>query len=106
VPSTCKYGVDGSTSTENPVTHGAGVVMSIIRIVVEEKPLLALGVPGIISLIVGIVFGVWMLNLYAIEHHIVTNIALASVSFILIGFFMLSTAITLFAISRVAKKIH
>jgi hypothetical protein len=33
-----------------------------------------------------------------------TNIALASIAFVLIGFFALSTAITLYAISRLAKK--
>jgi len=60
--------------------------------------------PGIICLIVGAFFGVWMLQLYAAEHRIVTNVALASVAFILIGFFALSTAITLYAITRLTEK--
>ena len=105
VPSSCKYDNGKvATSTENPVTHGMGVVMSIIRVVVEEKPLQILGIPGLLCLFAGIGFGVWMLQLYAVEHEIVTNIALASLSFVLIAFFMLSTAITLYAISRIAKK--
>jgi len=78
--------------------------MSIVRLVVEDKPLTLLGIPGIICLIVGAVFGVWMLQLYAAEHRIVTNIALASIAFILIGLFALSTAITLYAISRLVKR--
>lgn len=107
VPSTCKYETVGqSTSTENPVTHGIGVLMSLVRLVVEERPLVMLGIPGIVSLIVGMVFSVWMLNIYALSSAIETNIALASMSFILISFFMLSTAITLYAISRVSKKIN
>jgi len=32
------------------------------------------------------------------------NIALASIAFILIGFFALSTAMTLYAVSRLAEK--
>jgi glycosyltransferase involved in cell wall biosynthesis len=105
VPSTCKYRNDEvATSTENPVTHGMGVVMSIIRLIVEEKPLMLLGVPSILFLFAGVSFGVWMLHIYAIEHHIETNVALASLSFIIIGFFMLSTAITLYAISRISRK--
>jgi len=104
VSSSCSYDSGVETSTRNPVRHGAGVVMSIVRLVVEDKPLTLLGIPGIICLIVGAVFGVWMLQLYAAEHRIVTNIALASVAFILLGFFALSTAITLYAISRLAKK--
>ena len=107
VPSSCKYqNSEVDTSTEHPVTHGMGVVMSIIRLIVEEKPLMLLGIPAMLFLFAGISFGVWMLHIYAIEHHIVTNIALASLSFVIIGFFMLSTAITLYAISRISKKIN
>jgi glycosyltransferase involved in cell wall biosynthesis len=105
VPSSCKYhNGDVVTSTEHPFTHGIGVVMSIVRFIVEEKPLTLLGIPGLLCLFAGLGFGVWMLQIYAIEHHIVTNIALASVTFVLIGFFMLSTAILLYAITRIAKK--
>jgi glycosyltransferase involved in cell wall biosynthesis len=104
VPSSCKYNNGNvATSTEHPVTHGIGVIMSIVRFIVEEKPLTVLGIPGLLCLFTGLGFGVWMLQIYAIEHHIVTNIALASVAFVLIGFFMLSTAITLYAITRIAK---
>jgi len=107
VPSTCKYqNGEVATSTEHPVTHGMGVVMSIIRLVVEEKPLMLLGIPALLFLFAGISFGVWMLQIYATEQHIVTNIALASLSFVIVGFFMLSTAITLYAISRISKKMN
>ena len=105
VPSTCKYSNgDVATSTEHPVTHGIGVVMSLIRLIVEEKPLVLLGIPGLLCLFAGAAFGVWMLQVYALQNQIETNIALASVAFILIGFFMLSTAITLYAITRISKK--
>ena len=104
VSSSCSYDVGVEGSTRNPVRHGVDVVMSIVRLVVEDKPLMLLGMPGILCLVVGAVFGVWMLQIYAAEHHIVTNIALASVAFILIGFFALSTAITLYAISRLVRK--
>jgi hypothetical protein len=55
-------------------------------------------------LFAGVVFGVWMLQLYALERQIVTNLALASLAFILIGLFSCFTAITLYAISRLAQK--
>jgi hypothetical protein len=107
IPSSCKYDNGGvATSTEHPVTHGMGVAMSIIRLIVEEKPLTVLGIPSIICLFSGAFFGIWMLQIYAIDHRIVTNIALASVAFVLVGFFMLSTAITLYAIARIAKKVN
>jgi len=65
-----------------------------------------LGIPGILFLFAGISFGVWMLQIYALRGLIETNIALASLTFVVIGFFMLSTAITLYAISRLSRKMN
>jgi glycosyltransferase involved in cell wall biosynthesis len=108
VPISCKYKDSAGIkmSSEHPLTHGIGLLMSIVKLVVEERPLLFLGIPGIICLALGTLFGAWMLQIYADAHRIVTNLALASMSFIFIAFFLLSTAITLFAISRVSKKIN
>ena len=80
--------------------------MSIVKVVVEDRPLVFLGIPGILSLITGIFFAIWLLQIYAITHAIETNVALAALAFILIGFFALSTAITLYAITRIAEKIN
>lgn len=104
VPTGCNYHGLKGTSTHGPLRHGAGVIMSIIRLVVEDRPLLFLGVPGATSLLAGVLFGVWMLQIYTIEHEIMTNIALASMTFILIGLFAVFTAITLYAISRLMQK--
>jgi glycosyltransferase involved in cell wall biosynthesis len=104
IPAEVKYeGVEGS-STQNAFGHGASVLMSIIRMVVEERPLLILGLPGIVFLLGGMGFGVWMLTLYVEEHRIVTNVALAAMAFIMIGMFTLFTAITLYAVSRQTRK--
>lgn len=103
VPISCQYeGID--TSTHHPLTHGAGVVMSIVRLIVDDRPLTFLGIPGIIFLIIGTYFGFIMFQKYITEHHIITNIALASISFTLLGFFTIFTAITLYAVSRVRKR--
>ena len=107
VPISCKYGdsVGVKTSTKHPVRHGVGLIMSLVRLVVEDRPLILLGIPGITSLIMGIWFGVWMMNLYVTESRIVTNVALASIGFLLLGCFMISTAITLYAITRLSTKL-
>ena len=105
VPSTCRYKKgDVSTSSQNPITHGVDLVMYIVKFVVEERPLMFLVLPGITSLIVGAFFGVWMMNLYVAEGRIVTNIALASIGFLFLGCFMISTAITLYAITRLSSN--
>jgi glycosyltransferase involved in cell wall biosynthesis len=107
VPSSCKYhNGKVATSTKHPVAHGASVIMSIIRLVVEERPLVFLGIPGILCLFVGTSLGIWLLQIYAIEHQIITNIALAALAFVVIGFFALSSAITLYSISRLSEKVN
>jgi len=102
ISASCNYeDVENST---NPVRHGASVLMTLLKLVVEDNPLVYLGLPGILALTLGGAFGAWMLRLYTIEHRIVTNWALASITFVLMGFFFLSTAIMLYAIQRVAKQ--
>lgn len=104
VPANCKYRNLEKTSTQNALGHGTSVLMSIIKLVIEERPLLFLGLPGLLCLLVGTGFGIWLLQIYAIERQIVTNVALASIAFILIGMFTLFTSITLYAISRHTQK--
>jgi glycosyltransferase involved in cell wall biosynthesis len=104
VSTSCNYDNGVRTSTHHPLRHGVDVIASIIKLVVEDKPLIMLGLPGMLSLAAGIIFGVWMLQLYASEHQIMTNVALASIAFILIGLFFVFTAVTLYAISRAIQK--
>jgi glycosyltransferase involved in cell wall biosynthesis len=106
VPASCDYGVDVRKHVHNPMRHGVDVLISIVKLVIEDRPLLLLGIPGMLCLLIGTFFGVWLLQIYSLEGHVVTNIALASAAFVLIGFFMLSTGITLYAISRLARKMN
>ena len=68
VPISCKYAdtVGVKTSTENAAKHGIGLLMSLIKLVVEDRPLSFLGIPGILSMALGTLFGVWMMDLYAV----------------------------------------
>jgi glycosyltransferase involved in cell wall biosynthesis len=93
------------TSTYHPLRHGLSVLATIIRLVVEERPLFYLGIPGAIMLIIGIGFGIWTVQLFTSVRYIVTNVALAAVTFTLIGTFTLFTAVTLYAIIRLTQKI-
>ncbi|MDT8782461.1 MAG: glycosyltransferase family 2 protein [Candidatus Bathyarchaeota archaeon] len=107
IPVTCKYAssTGTKTSTKNPLSHGVGLVMSLVKLVVEDRPLPSLGIPGIICLSIGLFFSLWMLEVYTKAGYIITNLAIGSVGFLLIGFFLLSTAITLYAISRIRNKV-
>jgi glycosyltransferase involved in cell wall biosynthesis len=98
------HGLD--TSTHNPLRHGISVIGTIIRLVVEERPLVYLGIPAMFILGAGILFGLWTLQLYATAHMIVTNIFLTSIALTLFGTFSLFTSITLFAIIRQRERLE
>jgi glycosyltransferase involved in cell wall biosynthesis len=59
----CKYG-DFKTSTKNPVSHGVGVLNSVIGLIAEKRPLLYIGLPGLITFVIGVFFGIQLLQLY------------------------------------------
>ena len=54
-PINCRYG-DFDTSTKNPLSHGVEVLGSIFWLAVERKPLLHIGLPGIVAMFAGIYF--------------------------------------------------
>jgi glycosyltransferase involved in cell wall biosynthesis len=93
------------TSKKWPLTHGLALIAYLLKIMVEERPLYFLGVPGLISLLIGLGFGAWMFQIYSVEHYITTNIALAAFAFTLIGIFAIFAAITLYSIARLSSKI-
>ncbi len=105
VPTRSYYRELEDTSTQSPLRHGLGVMMSIVRLVVEERPLLFLGLPGVISVLTGLLFAVWMLQIYSLEGRIVTNVLLASIAFTLVGLFAGFTAITLYAMARLRRNV-
>lgn len=106
VPISCRYASVSAKPSQHPLRHGLGVVMSLVKFIVEGRPLLFLGVPGLLFLFVGFGFGVWMLQLYAAEHQIMTSLAIAALGFGLFGLFLLMTGILLYAISLLAAKVN
>jgi hypothetical protein len=104
VSTSCDYAGDVRKHVHNPLRHGVGVIMSIVKLVVEDRPLTFMGIPGAVFLAAGICFGVWMMQIYAAVHYIAFGVALATLSFLMLGFFLLTTSITLYAIARLAEK--
>jgi hypothetical protein len=49
VPISCKNAstIELKTSTQSPIRHGFGLLSAVIRLVVEERPLLTLGIPWV-----------------------------------------------------------
>jgi hypothetical protein len=108
IPISCRYekSLGVKTSTQNPIIHGANLLVTLVKLVVEDKPWMCLGFPGVMCLTIGCLFGAWMLSAYATTQTIVMNTAFASLAFLSTGFFALSTAIVLNAVKRLENRLN
>jgi hypothetical protein len=98
---TCSY--KGQTSKRSPLVHAVDVLMSILTVIAEKRPLLYLGTPSIALLMLGTVLTVWLLNQYVSEGVFSIVIALFAMATVLIGLLLAFAAIILKAISRLRR---
>ena len=102
VPIKVNYG--GDTSTHDPVSHGTSVILSTIKFTSIHNPLKFYGIPGIIFLIIGLIFVAWTIQIYAETQEIITNVSLIGIGSVVLGTILLITAVILFSIVTVVNS--
>ena len=95
---------EGDTSTHNPISHGSSVILSTLKYVAIERPLVFYGIPGIIFLLIGLAFGIWTIQIYSEEGMVITNIALVGVSGVIMGTILILTSTILYSIVSVVRR--
>lgn len=96
---------EGKTSTHNPASHGASVILSTLKFISIEHPLKFYGIPGFVFLGVGLFFIIWTLQLFSETREIVTNISLIGIGCIIFGTILTLNAISLYSIVNLIKGI-
>ena len=96
----------GETSTHHPLRHLGDVVLSLVRYAAEDRPLLLLGLPGLVALTIGLVYGALLLTIYVNTRVFIFAYALLAVGATLLGVFALLVAIILFAVSNLFKRLN
>ncbi len=104
VPISCKYDVY-RPSKRNPLSHGMSVLLTIVRYVGRDHPLSFFGVPGFISFLIGIYFGVRLVNIFNASGEIALGTGLLMLLFILNGTFALFAGVILNVISSTLKSL-
>ncbi|MBE3093545.1 MAG: glycosyltransferase family 2 protein [Actinobacteria bacterium] len=100
---TCKY-ENLDTSTKNPASHGFSVLNYVIWLVAEKRPLLFIGVPGFISVIIGLLFGILTLQYYNKTHVFLISYAIIVSIFLIIGALAMFIGLMLNVLPRIIKK--
>lgn len=102
-PVTCKY-KELETSTINPASHGISVLRYVIWLVAQKRPLLFIGVPGFIFVLIGISLGIYTLQYYNINHVFLVPYAILIAIFIIIGAIALFMGLILNVIPNILKQ--
>lgn len=90
VPITVSYDIERG-STHNPVSHGLGVLMSVIQYISLRRPLLFYGLPGVILLIVAAFFASSTIELFSTTRYVSTNMIIVSIGLAIVGVILLAT---------------
>ena len=102
VPITVRYDLDGST--ENPVTHGVGVLLKIIKDMELRRPLIYFTLPGFIIFLIGILTGIWFFNDYLNGTSINFGPTVIAIMLIVVGLFLMLNGILLDSIRKLINR--
>jgi glycosyltransferase involved in cell wall biosynthesis len=106
VPITIKYKGLPKTSKKHFLLHGGEIITTILKLVVEERPLLYLGLPGIILMLLAIMLGTYLLLLFNATRYFSLPIAIIVLGASLAGITLMIAALTLYALNRIVKRIR
>jgi len=95
---------EGDTSTHNPISHGASVILSTLKFISIEHPLKFYGIPGAVFLGIGIIFMIMTIQGFSETRQILLSIAIISVGTILIGTILLMSSIILYSVVNIVKE--
>ena len=101
IPITISYSDD--SHSQEPISHGTSVIISTIKHIAIQRPLLYYGVTGVCFLIVGLIFGAWTIQLYSEGQGVMTNIALVGIGGVVLGTILLITGTILYSIVNVLR---
>jgi len=102
VPITCRY--RGIKAKRNPFKHGFEVLVTIINYIVEKRPLLMVGVPGLLVFTGGFFMLFYVIYKYFQIHQLALGTMLLAITSIIVGIFAMFTALVLYTITKEKSK--
>jgi glycosyltransferase involved in cell wall biosynthesis len=100
---TCKY-KNLNTSTKNPTSHGFSVLSYVIWLIAEKRPLLFIGVPGFVFVMLGLLFGIQTLQYYNQTKVFLVSSAILVSIFLIIGVLAMFMGLMLNVLPSMIKR--
>lgn len=80
------------------IQHGMIVLNGILQLTGQYRPLLYFGVPGLAMLLIGLIWGLWVVNIFYTARELAVGYAIVSTLLTISGMIALSTAVTLHSV--------
>lgn len=97
------YNIGEKTSTKNPVSHFSIVLTTLIELIAIRHPLKLLGIPGIILILIGIIFSVIVISFFNETRTFSIPSALIALGTLTIGLVFLLMSTVLYSIGRLKR---
>jgi len=94
------------TSSQNPMKHGLGIILTIFKLIVENKPLPAFGIPAIIFFIASGISSLYVVNFYNEMGRLPVGMTVFTLLLVSVGFFFILAAVILYVLSRISSRIN
>ncbi len=98
------YETGGKTSIQNPLSHGSSVFLNTLKYVSVRRPLTFFGLPGIILIVIGSIFGYTFLHAYLHGGALFLGTLGAGVLFFSLGTILCITSVILFSVSTLIRN--
>lgn len=102
---TVLYNTGEKTSSKDPISHSVGVIASLLELIAINHPLRYLGTPGLILLIIGIVFSVLVISMFNEDRYFSVPSTLVALGSLVIGMILLLMSVVLYSIAKTSRKI-
>lgn len=94
------YNKELDTSTKNPISHSSDIIGSLIELIAIRKPLRYIGIPGVVFLIIGIIYSVVVITIFNDTRYFSIPSTLVALGSLIIGLVLLLLSIVLYAITK------
>lgn len=106
VPAAIRYRGLEKTSKKHPMSHGMELIMTALRVIIEDSPLLFLGVPGLVLMLVGVLTGVSLMFLFNATSEFSIPLALVTLGALFTGTMLSVASLIIYAIAQVKRSVN
>ncbi|UCE44145.1 MAG: glycosyltransferase family 2 protein [Candidatus Bathyarchaeota archaeon] len=106
VPITVNYNRSSKTSKKAPLLHGVDLISTLLRVIMEERPLAYLGLPGLGFAIVGMILGLLLLWTFNATRYFSLPYTTLSLGASMIGLLLIIAAIMLHGLKRLTDRLN